>query len=189
MAESKWLYLIALLLAAAVAAFYYFSGKGRNLDSVATNQLSSSAAQLEVTQTDEQGQLALKAHIDQVTQWSNEAERTLAQNVMGQTYQHGRPDLSFSAQQASSTDHYRYVKLEHGVKLSRQGQATPSADRQTIQLETEQLSADTKSQQIMTQSPVLVQTPQAQFTANGLHADLAQGHYEFSKIRGSYAPQ
>ncbi len=44
------------------------------------------------------------------------------------------------------------------------------------------------TRELETNKPVIVNSPQAEFTSQGLKANLNDGQYEFFNIRGKYEP-
>lgn len=181
MTDSRTVYIVAVAIAIAVGSFYYYSGKSHRLDSTNHSQVSSSAQGLQLLQTNEHGQLAIKARISSIEQWLNQ-NKTVANNLEGISFQNGQADVHFSAQHASSTDNFEHVHLTGGVKVERFHPISP------VSFDTQSLTIDTKTQHISTKDQVLLHSNQSQLTSQGLYVNLAQGDYQLFKIRGLYAP-
>lgn len=181
--DNRLVYGLALIVAITVGYFYYHSGKSRVLEVNPLHHLSASATGLQLVATNPQGQLALTAQVGNITQWADQ-DRTVAQHVKGLVYHHGIADLEFEAQQATATDQYRWIELDHEVNLQRRG-----INGQTpLSLTTQRLKANTQTQQIRTDDPVFLRTSQAQLTSQGLIAHLQKGDYQLFNIRGHYEP-
>lgn len=181
--DTKVLYTIALVIASTVGGFYYYSGKSQKLEVRSNQDLSSDADDIQITQTDDKGQLYAKANIQHMTQWMKSGEAKLTQ-LQGIMYTDGRPSATFHADETIAREDYRKMELLGNVVLSRLNeQQQPS-----ISFKTEQLLGDTQTNKITTDRLVWVTNPQAQFTSQGLSVDLTTGQYEFFKIRGKYEP-
>ena len=181
MTDSRVVYLVAIIIAVAVGSFYYYSGKSHRLDSKNNSQVSSSAQGLQLLQTNERGQLAIKAQVGSIEQWAHQ-DKTVAQQIEGISYQNGQADLHFNAQHASSADNFNHVLLNGGVKVERFHPVSP------VSFDTQSLTIDTKTKHISTNDQVLLHSHQSQLKSQGLYADLAKGDYQLFKIRGLYAP-
>ena len=181
--DTKLLYIISLTIASCVGGFYYYSGKSQKLEIQASQDLSSNAEKIQITQTDDSGKLYAKTNIQSMTQWmtSGNAELDLVQGVL---YQNGVISTTFHADKTRATDDYRKVELNGNIKVTKLNDEQKPA----ITLETDQLLGDTKTNQIQTDRVVFVTNPQAQFTSQGLNANLNTGQYEFFNIRGKYDP-
>lgn len=181
--DTKVLYSIALVIASTVAGFYYYSGKSQKLEVRANQDLSSNAENIQIIQTNDTGQLYAKANIQHMTQWMNNGRAELKQ-VQGIMYQNGQPNTTFHSDKTIADNDYRHMELTGNVTITRL-----NAEQQpSIRFKTDYLQGDTKTNQIQTDRLVLVTNPQAQFTSQGLKANLTTGQYEFSNIRGKYDP-
>lgn len=181
--DTKFLYTIALSIATIVGGFYYYSGKSEKLEIRANQDLSSNADNIQVIQTNDDGQLYAKANIRHMTQWMNNGRAELEQ-VQGIMYQAGLPNSTFNADKAIATEDYRNIELNGNITLSKLNET----QQPIINFKTDQLLGDTQTNQIQTKNLVFVTNPQAQFTSQGLKANLTTGDYEFFNIRGKYDP-
>lgn len=181
--DTKGLYLLALVFAIVMGSFYYFTGKADENNTAMTSNYASEADKIQVTQTDATGQLKMTASIQHATQ-SMQTGSTELQGIRGVMYQQGEKDLIFAAERSKADQEFKQVELFDKITLSRlAGQSTPS-----VTFYTDYLQADTKTQQIETNSPVQIQSVQANLTSQGLKANLSTGDYELFNIRGQYAP-
>ena len=179
--DSKLVYIISLALSAVAAGFYYYSGKGKDLDIKSTEDFFSNAEKLQITQTNEKGQLYAKANIENALQWAN-SENAELNLVTGTLYQDGLPNASFSTNQLLIQNNYQNIDLLGNIVLKK---IDPQGNT-IISFKTDKLQGDTKTNQIKTDHLVLITNPQAQFTSQGLNANLSTGQYEFFNIRGKY---
>jgi lipopolysaccharide export system protein LptC len=80
---------------------------------------------------------------------------------------------------------YSTLQLEGGVRLTHRQRS----DADTITLTTESVLLDTRDQTLISQSAVQLSAPGWSFNANGLQANLANGHLLFpSSVEARYAP-
>ena len=179
--DTKVLNIIAVSVAAISGGNYYYSGKAKKLDVDSAQNMTYSAQGVHVTQTDEQGNLYIRAEVKQLQQNMQQKTSQLDQ-LHAVTYKQGKADATFTAQQAKGYDDHRKIVLMGDVvatKLLTQGQ---------MEFHTDELTSYPKTKQLETQRPVTVQSPSGQFVSQGLKANLNNGQYEFFKIRGKYAP-
>lgn len=66
--DTKVLYVTAIILAAISGGYYYFSGSGNKLQVDAARSMKSTAENINLTQTDEKGELAVRAQVDRLEQ-------------------------------------------------------------------------------------------------------------------------
>lgn len=66
--DTRVLYVVAILIAALSGGYYYFSGKGKRLEVNSGRNMTYSAKGIHLTQTDEQGNLYVKAKVDRLEQ-------------------------------------------------------------------------------------------------------------------------
>lgn len=180
--DSKVLYPIAVVIAALSGGYYYYSGKGQKLDVDASRNMTYSAKKLQITQTDEQGQLYIRAQVDALEQDMQKKTSTL-EVVNAQMYKAGQVDATFQAQLAQGYDDNQKVVLSDQViarKIMPQGEMT---------FKTPMLTVFPKTRTLETDQTILVESPQARFESQGLQADLNSGQYEFFNIRGKYEPK
>lgn len=181
--DTRLLYTIALVIASVVGGFYYYSGKSHKLHSNANQNLNSTAKNIKVVQTTENGQLYAKVNATQMIQ-AMQSGHTATDNITGTLFQNGIAYAVFNADKSISENDFVDVKLLGNVVVSKLG----DADVPSITFKTDQIMGNTKTNQIETKYPVLVYSRQAQFTSQGLTANLNTGQYEFYTIRGRYAP-
>lgn len=181
--DTKVLYPLSIVIASIVGGFYYYSGDSQKLTVSSNRDLSSTATNIQITQTDEQGQLYAKANIQHMTQWMQNNRAELKQ-VQGILYQNGKPNATFHADDALAANEYQKVELVGDVILSKLN----DQQQALITFKTDQLHGDTKTNQIQTDRLVSIINPQAQFTSQGLKVNLTTGQYEFFNIRGKYDP-
>lgn len=179
--DTKVLYVTAIAIAAVSGGYYYYSGKGKKLETDAARSMTYSAEQIHLTQTDEQGNLYVRAQIDRLEQDMQQKTSKL-ENLSASMYKAGAVDATFFAKQAQGFNDNEKVVLSDQVlatKLLAQGKLT---------LETVELNVFLKTREISTEKQVTVQSPQADFISQGLKANLNDGQYEFFNIRGKYEP-
>ena len=179
--DTKFLYLIAIAVAAVSGGYYYYSGKGEKLDADASRNLSLTAKDIQLTQTNEEGQLYVRAHVDQLEQNMQTKQSNLT-NLTAQMYKDGQVDAKFYAKQAFGIDDNTKVVLKEQVvatRLTAQGE---------MQFKTTELTGYPKTRELETDQQVEVVSPQANFISQGLKANLHEGQYEFFNIRGKYEP-
>ena len=182
--DTRLLYTISLGIATVVGGFYYFSGKSEKLSGGSGQSLISTATQIQVTQTNHLGQLHAKATIDHVKQWMRE-EKAEAEKIQGTLFEDNKPTYTFNADQGLASPRYEHIKLLGNITVS---QLAPHNQQPELTFKTDELNGDTKQHQVETDSPVNVSSAYANFTSQGMKADLTTGQYEFFKIRGTYAP-
>ncbi|WP_371971047.1 LPS export ABC transporter periplasmic protein LptC [Acinetobacter sp. AL9] len=179
--DTKVLYVTAIAIAAVSGGYYYYSGKGKKLETDTARSMTYSAEQIHLTQTDEQGNLYVRAQIDRLEQDMQQKTSKL-ENLNASMYKAGEVDATFYAKQAQGFNDNEKVVLSDQVlatKLLKQGKLT---------LETAELNVFPKTREINTDKQVVVQSPQADFISQGLKANLNDGQYEFFNIRGKYEP-
>lgn len=174
---------IALVVVAAVGSFYYFSGKSKKLDSNANQNINSTATNLLVTQTRDDGQLYAVVKSEHLTQIMQQGRAEVKQ-IQGELFKNGVVSTTFFANKGLLSNDYVDVELLENVVINQ-----VSADKiPTLTLKTDYLRGNTKSDQIETNRPVQVFSPQAHFSSQTLKGNISEGQYEFSKIRGIYDP-
>lgn len=179
--DTKVLYVTAVVIASVSGGYYYFSGKGNKLDADSARSMTYSAQQIQLTQTNDQGQLYVRAEVDRLEQ-DMQKKTTELTNLSASTYTNNQVDATFLAKQANGYDDNTKVVLSQDViatKLMQNGQ---------LKFQTTELTAYPKTREIFTDKVVNVQSPQAEFVSQGLKANLNEGQYEFKNIRGKYEP-
>ena len=179
--DTKVLYVTAIAIAAVSGGYYYYSGKGKKLETDASRSMTYTAEQIHLTQTDEQGNLYVRAQIDRLEQDMQQKTSKL-ENLNASMYKAGEVDATFYSKQAQGFyDNEKVVMSDQvlATKLLKQGKLT---------LETAELNVFPKTREINTDKQVVVQSPQADFISQGLKANLNDGQYEFFNIRGKYEP-
>lgn len=180
--ENKFLYIIAILVAILSGGYYYFAGKSAKLNIDKPSNLMYLVQGVQVFKSDEQGRLHLQATIDSLQQ-DLKTTQSQMQNIQAKMYKNGVEDARFVAKTVKGYDDNQKVVLSDGVIVTK---ITPQGE---MQLTTDELVAYPKQKLIETQHAVVVQSAQASFRSQGLSADLNTGLYEFSTIRGQYAPE
>ena len=66
--DTKVLYITAVAIAAISSGYYYYSGKGHKLEVDSAQNMTYSAEKIQLTQTDERGNLYVRAKIDRLEQ-------------------------------------------------------------------------------------------------------------------------
>lgn len=180
--DIKVLYLAAVAIAAVSGGYYYYSGKEQKLDASSAQNMTYSADQIHLTQTNEDGQLYVRATVDHLAQDMHNQTAVL-DNLNASMYENGVINAHFMAKKAHSYDDNEKVVLSEQVSASR------TLAQGKMQMDTTALTLYPKTREIETDQTVKVQSPQANFISQGLKADLNQGQYEFFNIRGTYEPQ
>lgn len=181
--DTRLLYMIALVFVTVVGSFYYFSGKSKNLEANNNQNLNSTAHNIYVIQTSDNGQLYATTKIATMTQWMQQ-DRAEVKDIQGTLYEKGQPSTTFNADQGIATNQYTNMTLLGHVVVNKLN----NGEAPSITFNTDRLEGNTKTNQIHTDRPVLVNSPQAQFTSQGLKANLTTGQYDFFAIRGKYDP-
>lgn len=177
--DTRVLYITAIAIAAVSGGYYYYSGKGNKLDTEGSRSMTYTAEQINLTQTDEQGNLYVRAQVDRLEQ-DMQKQTSQLQNLNASMYKEGKVDATFYAKQA-----HGYNDNEK-VVLSDQVRATKILAQGQLELQTTELTGYPDSRKIETDKQVMVQSPQAEFVSQGLKANLNDGQYEFFNIRGTY---
>lgn len=179
--DTKFLYLIAIAIAAVSGGYYYYSGKGEKLDADGSRNLSLVARDIHLTQTDEVGQLSIRAQVERLEQ-NMQTKASSLTHLNAQMYKEGQVDATFYAKQAFGIDDNAQVDLKEQVVATR---LLPQGE---MQFKTTALTVYPKRRELETDQQVEVISPQADFIAQGLKANLNEGQYEFFNIRGKYEP-
>jgi lipopolysaccharide export system protein LptC len=140
-----------------------------------------SAQGVHLTQTDEQGNLYIRAEMKQLNKICSKNFPVDQLNAV--MFKQGKPDATFYAKQAKGYDDNTKIVLMGDVvatKLSDQGNK--------MEFRTDELTGYPKTRELETQHQVTVQSPNSAFVSQGLKANLNNGQYEFFKVRGKYAP-
>ncbi len=66
--DTKVLYVTAVVIAAISGGYYYYSGKGKKLDGNSAQSMTYSAEGIQLVQTDEKGNLYVRAQVDHLEQ-------------------------------------------------------------------------------------------------------------------------
>jgi lipopolysaccharide export system protein LptC len=182
--DTKVLYITAIAIAAVSGGYYYYSGKGNKLETASARSMTYSAEKINLTQTDDAGNLYIRAQVDRLEQ-DMQKQTTKLENLNASMYKDGTVDATFFAKQANGYEDNKKVVLSQEVvatKLLDQGQGK-------MQFLTDELTAFPQTRVIETNRQVTVQSPQAEFVSQGLKANLNDGQYEFFNIRGKYEPK
>jgi lipopolysaccharide export system protein LptC len=181
MMDTRVLYITAVAVAALSGGYYYYSGKSQKLDADASRNMTYAAEKIVLTQTNEQGDLYVKAIVDRLEQDRQKQTANLT-NLEATVFEKGVIDAKFYANKAESFNDNQKVVMQdqvRAIKMLEQGE---------IEFTTDVLTAFPKQNTIETDNTVRVKSPQAIFTSQGLKADLNQGQYDFFNIRGQYEP-
>lgn len=179
--DTKVLYITAVIIAAISGGYYYYSGKCNKLQADSARSMTYSAQNINLTQTDESGQVSVRAQVDRLEQ-NLQLETSKLENLRASTYDNGKIDATFFAKMAHGYDDNTKVVLSQEVL------ATKIMQNGKMQFRTEELTAFPKTREIETDKTVIVESPQAEFVSQGLKANLNDGQYEFFNIRGKYEP-
>lgn len=179
--DTRVLYITAVMIAAISGGYYYYSGKGKKLDADSAQSMTYSAKGIHLLQTDEKGQLYVKATVDSLEQDMKLKTSELV-NLNASMYKENQVNSTFYAKQALGYNDNEKVVLSGNV------QATQIGQNGSMVFRTTELTGFPKLRTMETDKEVSVEAPQAEFVSQGLKANLNDGQYEFSHIRGKYAP-
>ncbi|AXY57119.1 LPS export ABC transporter periplasmic protein LptC [Acinetobacter chinensis] len=180
--DTKIIYVTAIAIAAVSGGYYYYSGKGKKLDVDSARNMTYSAEKINLTQTDENGDLHVRAQVDKLEQDMQQKTSSL-KNLNASMYKDGAVDSTFFARTAKGFNDNEKVILSDQVvvvRLMQQGK---------MEFLTDELTVLPKTRELETESQVTVHSPQAEFVSQGLKASLNDGQYEFFNIRGKYEPK
>lgn len=178
--DTRVLYITAIIIAAISGGYYYYSGKGKKLDARSAQSMTYSAKGIHLLQTDEKGLLYVKATVDDLEQDMKLATSKLS-NLNASMYNNNQVDSTFYAKKALGYDDNEKIVLSGEVRATSLGQNGEMVFR------TQELTGYPKLGTMETTKQVTVDAPNAQFVSQGLQANLNEGQYEFSNIRGTYA--
>lgn len=179
--DTKVLYVVAVSVAALSGGYYYYSGKAKKLDVESSKNMTYSAQGVHLTQTDEQGNLYIRAEVKQLQQ-NMQLKTSQLDQLNAVMYKNGKADATFYAKQANTFNDNTKVILTGNVV------ATSLSDQGKMEFLTDELTGYPKTRELETQHQVIVQSPSSEFVSQGLKANLNNGQYEFFKVRGKYAP-
>lgn len=177
--NTKALYAVAVIVAVISGGYYYFSGEREKLNVQKKSNMMYSATDVSLLKTDEQGQIELKATVDNLQQ-DLKTTNSEMNNIQAQAFRNGTLDAIFKAKKVNGYDDNQKVILSDGVRVEK---TTPQG---LMTFNTEQLTIYPKQRLMESEYPVLVDSSQAMFSSQGLKVDLNKGQYEFFKIRGQY---
>lgn len=180
--DIKFLYVTAIAIAAISGGYYYYSGKGNKLEVDSAKSMTYSAEKIHLTQTDDQGNLYMRAQVDRLEQDMQKQTAKLT-NLDASIYKDGVVDATFYAKVANSYDDNQRVVLSGDVT------AVKLMQQVKMQFKTTELTGYPKTREIESNKQVVVQSPQAEFVSQGLKANFNNGQYEFFNIRGKYEPK
>lgn len=179
--DTRVLYVTAVVIAAISGGYYYYSGSGNKLDATSAQSMTYSAKGVHLLQTNEQGQLYVKATVDDLQQ-DMKNQTSVLNNLNASIFKAGQVDSTFHAKKVHGYDDNEKVVLTDDVK------ATQHGPQGQIVFTTDELTAYPDQRTVETKNQVVVDAPNGQFISQGLQADLNKGQYEFFNIRGKYAP-
>ncbi|MBJ9986808.1 LPS export ABC transporter periplasmic protein LptC [Acinetobacter sp. S40] len=179
--DTRVLYIVAIAIAAVSGGYYYYSGKANKLEADTSRNMTYSAQDIHLTQTNDQGHLYIRAQVDRLEQ-NMQKQTSKLENLHASMYQNGQVNATFFSKVANGYDDNEKVILSGDVV------ATKLAENGEIIFRTDELTTYPKTKIIETTHQVDVQSSQASFVSSGLKANLENGQYEFFNIRGKYAP-
>ncbi|WP_130802062.1 LPS export ABC transporter periplasmic protein LptC [Acinetobacter ihumii] len=179
--DTRVLYIVAILIAAISGGYYYYSGKAKRLEADGSRNMTYSAQDIHLTQTNDHGHLYIRAQVDRLEQ-NMQKQTSRLENLHAAMYENGQVNATFFSKVANGYDDNEKVILSGDVV------ATKLAEQGEIVFRTDELTTYPSTKMIETSHQVDVQSPQASFISNGLKANLENGQYEFFNIRGKYAP-
>lgn len=179
--DTRVLYIVAIAIAAVSGGYYYYSGNANKLDADDSRNMTYTANDINLTQTNDLGHLYIRAKVDRLEQ-DMQKQTSKLENLHASMYENGQVNATFSSKVANGYDDNEKVILSGDVI------ATRLAEQGEIVFRTDELTTYPKTKKIETTHQVDVQSPQASFVSNGLKADLENSQYEFFNIRGKYAP-
>ncbi|MPW44527.1 LPS export ABC transporter periplasmic protein LptC [Acinetobacter guerrae] len=179
--DTRVLYIVAIAIAAVSGGYYYYSGKANRLEADSSRNMTYSVQGINLTQTNDQGHLYIRAQVDRLEQ-NMQQQTSKLENLHASMYQNGQVNATFFSKVANGYDDNEKVILSGDVV------ATKLAEKGEIVFRTDELTTYPKTKMIETTHQVDVQSSQASFVSNGLKANLENGQYEFFNIRGKYAP-
>lgn len=179
--DTRALYIIAVVIASISGGYYYYSGKGKKLEANSAQNMTYSAEGIHLLQTNEQGNLHVRAQVDHLEQDLNKKTSKLI-NLNASMFVNDQVDSTFIAKQALGYNDNEKVVLTGQVKATKMG------EQGTMIFLTDELTSYPKLRTLETTHQVTVEAPNAEFISNGLKANLNDGQYEFFNIRGKYAP-
>ena len=177
MIDTKNLYIIALV----VGSFSYYSGKSNKLEVDSARNMTYSAEKINLIQTNEQGQVSVKAQVDRLMQ-DDLKHTSQFDNLNAQTYENDKVDGTFYAKVAYGYDDNQRIVLSDQVIATR---FLPSGK---MILTTTELTGFPKTKEIETDKQVMIDSPQSKLISQGLKANLNSGQYELFSVRGTYEP-
>ena len=83
--DTRFLYLTAVIIAAISGGYYYYSGKGNKLQTDSARSMTYSAKDINLTQTDENGMLSVRAQVDELEQ-NLQQRSSYLKNLLASTY-------------------------------------------------------------------------------------------------------
>ncbi|NHC03906.1 LPS export ABC transporter periplasmic protein LptC [Acinetobacter sp. 187] len=178
--DTRVLYIAAVIIASITGGYYYYSGKGKKLDANTAQSMTYSANGINLLQTNDQGQLHVRATVDSLEQDMRDQTSKLS-NLNASMYTANQVDSTFYAKQAHGYNDNEKVILTGNVKATR---LTKQGEMVFL---TDQLTGYPKLKTFDTKHKVTVNSSNGQFVSQGLQANLNNGQYEFFNIRGKYA--
>jgi len=177
--DTKVLYVSAVVIATLSGGYYYYSGKGKKLDTNSAQSMKYSADGIQLIQTDENGNLNVRAKVDNLEQ-DLQNKTSKLKNLDASMFHQNEVDSTFFAKEVRGFNDNEKVILTGEVK------ATKIGSRGTMVFLTDELTGFPQLRLFETNHQVTVNAPDAEFISQGLKADFNQGQYEFAHIRGKY---
>lgn len=180
--DTRLLYVLAVVIALVSGGYYYYSGKNQKLEVDAARNMTYTADGVQLLQTDEHGIVGVRAQVDHLEQNLQDKTSKLT-NLKVSTYRNDQVDMNFVADQGHGYDDNTKVILSGNVR------ATKDSKHGQLKFFTDELTGYPELGTLETKHQVRVESPGGIFLSQGLTADLNQGQFDFSNIRGTYAPQ
>lgn len=190
--NSKILIIIALLIAIVCGWFFHHHAEIKPpVTKVESSQIDYEATGIKASQTNDKGE----------TEYELTAERFVHNPTTNQDemvditlnwYPNSHEVYQVTAGRAVFVQQTGDLLLKNGVKLVGQPKGVVDADenenRHHIEMNSQSLQANTKTKEVVSDSPVTVTQGNQRFYAESMKADLATGELEFFQVNVSLTP-
>ena len=180
--DTRLLYTLAVIIALVSGGYYYYSDINHKIKVDTAQNMTYSADAVQMLQTDEQGIVNVRAQVDHLEQNLQDKSSKLT-NLNVSMYRNDQIDINFQADQGQGLNDNEKVILSGNVR------AVKNSTGGQLKFFTDELTGYPKLGTLETKHQVRVESPGGLFLSQGLTADLNQGQFDFSNIRGTYAPQ
>jgi len=180
--DTRIIYTLAVIIALISGGYYYYSGKNEKLKVDTARNMTYSADAVQLLQTDETGIVSVRAQVDHLEQNLQDKTSKLI-NLNVSMYRNDQVDINFRADQGNGFNDNEKVVLTGNVR------AIKNSVGGQLKFFTDELTGYPELGTLETKHQVRVESPGGLFLSQGLKADLNQGQFDFSNIRGTYAPQ